>query len=226
MKVLAVENNAELLKLLSHLLEKEGFEVHTATGGAEALQKFEAVKPDIACLDVLLDDMSGYEICRQIRKTDADMPVLLITSKSRAADISEGMAAGATEYIVKPFDLNGITALMHKTAQSCLARRNSAALSDHFDFGDLRVYPARLLAQREAKEIALSLRDAELLKIFFSHAGKSLDADALAPYCWQSQGKVDAKAVEWQIGQLRKKIEHDAANPALIRNSDAGYIFG
>ena len=226
MKVLAVENNAELLKLLSHLLEKEGFEVHTATGGAEALQKFADVKPDIACLDVLLDDMSGYEICRQIRSADADMPVLLITSKSRATDISEGMAAGATEYIVKPFDLGGITALMHKTAQTCLARRNSAALSEHFDFGDLRIYPARLLAQREGREIHLSLRDTELLKMFSSHAGKVLDIDALAPYCWQSQGKVDAKAVEWQIGQLRKKIENDAAAPALIRNADMGYVFG
>ncbi len=226
MKVLAVENNAELLKLLSHLLEKEGFEVHTATGGADALKKFADVRPDIACLDVLLDDMSGYEICRQIRNVDADMPVLLITSKSRAADISEGMAAGATEYIVKPFDLMGITALMHKTAQSCLARRNSPALSDYFDFGDLRVYPARLLAQREAKEIPLSLRDTELLKMFAGHAGKPLDVDTLAPYCWQSQGKVDAKAVEWQIGQLRKKIEHDAAAPALIRNANTGYVFG
>lgn len=226
MKVLAVENNAELLKLLSHLLEKEGFEVHTATGGAEALQKFANVKPDIACLDVLLDDMSGYDICREIRRADADMPVLLITSKSRATDISEGMAAGATEYIVKPFDLMGITALMHKTAQTCLARRNSAALAEYFDFGELRVYPARLLAQRDGVEIALSLRDTELLKMFFAHKGQSLDAEALAPYCWQSQGKVDAKAVEWQVGQLRKKIETDAANPALIRTAGTGYVFG
>lgn len=226
MKVLAVENNAELLKLLCHLLEKEGFEVHSATGGAEALQKFETVKPDIACLDVLLDDMSGYDICRRIRQVDADMPVLLITSKSRAADISEGMAAGATEYIVKPFDLMGITALMHKIAQGCLARRNSAALAEYFDFGDLRVYPARLLAQRGGTEILISLRDAALLKVFSSHHGKILDAESLAPYCWQSQGKVDAKAVEWQIGQLRKKIEHDSAKPALIRNSDTGYVFG
>ncbi len=226
MKVLAVENNAELLKLLSHLLEKEGFEVHTATGGAEALRKFAELKPEIACLDVLLDDMSGYEICRQIRIADADMPVLLITSKSRATDISEGMAAGATEYIVKPFDLMGITALMHKTAQNCLARRNSAALSEHFDFGDLRVYPARLLAQRDGREIPLSLRDTALLEKFAGNAGKTLDVDALAPYCWQSQGKVDGKAVEWQIGQLRKKIEHDPAAPTLIRNTDAGYVFG
>ncbi|MDF3024448.1 MAG: sphR [Alphaproteobacteria bacterium] len=226
MKVLAVENNAELLKLLSHLLEKEGFEVHTATGGAEALQKFANVKPDIACLDVLLDDMSGYDICREIRRADADMPVLLITSKSRATDISEGMAAGATEYIVKPFDLMGITALMHKTAQTCLARRNSAALAEYFDFGELRVYPARLLAQRDGVEIALSLRDTELLKMFFAHKDQPLETEALAPYCWQSQGKVDAKAVEWQVGQLRKKIEADAANPALIRNAGTGYVFG
>ena len=98
MKVLAVENNAELLKLLSHLLEKEGFEVHTATGGAEALQKFDSVKPDIACLDVLLDDMSGYDICRQIRKADADIKKVidLIVAKK----LEDLWLSGALQYVL------------------------------------------------------------------------------------------------------------------------------
>ncbi|HYD18543.1 MAG TPA: response regulator transcription factor [Patescibacteria group bacterium] len=226
MKVLAVENNAELLKLLSHLLEKEGFNVYTATGGSEALRILEREKPEIACLDVLLDDMSGIEVCRHIRKNDAMMPIVLITSKSRQADISEGMAAGATEYIVKPFDLMGITQLMHRMAQACLARQNPDGLQKSFGFGSLQVFPQRLLALREGNEIALSLRETALLQFFHANAGRSLSPEALAPYSWHAQGSVDAKAVQWQIGQLRKKIETDPLDPQLLRSDDTGYVFG
>lgn len=226
MKVLAVENNAELLKLLSHLLEKEGFELFTATGGQEGLDKFHKHRPDIACLDILLDDISGFEVCRKIRAEDTAMPILLITSKSRPADIKEGMDAGATEYIIKPFDLMSITALMFKTGRECLARKNPAALGDHFDFGDLRVYPARLAGERGGKSIDLNLREIGILKLFHAQRGKVVANDEISKHCWQSQDTAAAKAVDWQIKQLRKKIETDPANPGLIRNDGAGYLFG
>ncbi len=134
MKVLAVENNPELLKLFSHLLEKEGFETIRALTGQDGLEKFRAHRPDIACLDILLEGVSGIEVCRQIRAENADIPILLITSKSHDADVKEGMEAGATEYIVKPYDLGSITALMHRVARGCLARTNPAAVGQVFRF--------------------------------------------------------------------------------------------
>ena len=226
MKVLAVENNPELLKLFSHLLEKEGFETVRALSGQDGLEKFREHRPDIACLDILLEGLSGIEVCRRIRAEDADIPILLITSKSNDADIKDGMAAGATEYIVKPYDLGNITTLMHKVARGCLARANPAALGDYFDFGDLRVFPARLTGERGDNSIDLNLREIGILKLFHAHKGKVVAHDSLAPLCWQSQETPTDRAIEWQIKQLRKKIEPDPANPGLIRNDGGGYLFG
>lgn len=226
MKVLAVENNLELLKLLSHLLEKEGFETATATGGEEALARFRDMAPDIVCLDVLLDDISGFEVCRRMRAEDAEMPILLITSKSRPADINEGMAAGATEYMVKPFDLASIAALMHRTAQGCIARRVPGAAEDFFEFGDLRVYPALLVARRGGKDIALNLRETGILKLLHGQEGRVIANGGLASYCWRAPGTPDEKAVDLQMRQLRRKIEADPDSPLLIRSEGAGYVFG
>lgn len=226
MKVLAVENNLELLKLLSHLLEKEGFETDTATGGEEALQKFAERKPDIACLDILLEDISGYEICRRMRQADPAMPILLITSKSRPADIEEGMKAGATEYIIKPFDLMSITALMHKTARSFLERKDPDGAGKFFDFGDVRVYPGQLRGERGGSEFPLNLREIGILRLLHGHKGNVVANDKLSALCWKSENMPVDKALEWQMQQLRKKIEADPANPGLIRARDGGYLFG
>lgn len=226
MKVLAVENNAELLKLLSHLLEKEGFETVTATGGKDGLEKFRTHKPDIACLDILLEDISGYDVCREIRAADKAIPILLITSKSRAADVKEGMDAGATEYIIKPFDLIGITTLMYKIARDCLARKNADVTSQHFDVGDLRVFPLRLSGDRAGKSIDLNLREVALLKLLHSRKGQTVTVAELSAHCWSAQDTPAARAVDWQVKQLCRKIEADPANPVLIRPADGGYIHG
>lgn len=223
MKVLAVENNAELLKLLSHLLEKEGFEVATAMSGIEAQEKFAAQKPDIVCLDILLEDISGLELCRQFRAADADIPIILITSKSRAADVKDGMAAGASEYIVKPFDLNTITQMMHKVARGRLASANQ---NEHFDFGDLRVYPARLSGERASGSIDLNFRELAILRLLHDNRGKEVAATDIARLCWKAEASPDSKSVEWQMRQIGKKVEQDPASPTLIRAQGAGYIHG
>lgn len=223
MKVLAVENNAELLKLLSHLLEKEGFEVASAMSGAGAREKFAEVKPDIVCLDILLEDVSGLELCREFRAADAGMPIILITSKSRAADVKDGMAAGASEYIIKPFDLITITALMHKVARGRLQANDQSA---HFDFGDLRVYPARLAAERAGASIDLNLREMAILRLLHDRRGQEVPASDIASLCWKAEATADAKTVEWQLRQIGKKIESDPASPVLIRAQGAGYIHG
>lgn len=226
MKVLAVENNPELLKLFSHLLEKEGFETMRALTGKDGLEKFRAHRPDIACLDILLEDISGIEVCRQIRAEDAAIPILLITSKSNDADVKEGMDAGATEYIVKPYDLGSITALVNKVARGILAHANPAALGEYFDFGDLRVFPSKLAGERGAESIDLNLREIGLLRLFHAQKGKVVANAALSPLCWQSNETPAERAIEWQIKQLRKKIESDPANPGLIHNDAGGYLFG
>lgn len=225
MKVLAVENNPELLKLLSGLLEKEGFDTLMATGGREALRLYTAEKPDIICLDIALDDITGYDVCRAIRREDADVPILLVTSKSRSVDISEGMEAGATEYIIKPFDLSAFTALLREVACGCMARRHPEALDEHFDFGPFRVYPARLRAERGGKAVDLTLREIRLLKVLQENKGQIVAAEQLEAHCSRA-GASEGAAVRWHIGQLRRKIEASPEDPKLIRSEGAGYRYG
>jgi two-component system, OmpR family, alkaline phosphatase synthesis response regulator PhoP len=225
MKVLVVENNPELLKLLTHLLEKEGFSVTSAETGNDALTLHEQRKPAIICLDIMLDDISGFDVCRKIRKSDPDVQILLITSKSRQVDINAGMQAGANDYIIKPFDLAEITARIRDVARGIVASRSPSAVNESMHLGDLTVFPGRLSAERGGENIDLSLREIEILKTFYLNKGKTLSSKSLQDYCWSSSTP-DPSAVEWTIKQLRKKVEADPANPDLIRTDQGGYRYG
>ncbi|MBI1215428.1 MAG: response regulator [Alphaproteobacteria bacterium] len=231
MKILIVENNAELQKLLLHLAEKEGFSVLPAMTGAEALAVYAKHKPEIVCLDILLDDMSGFEVFRKIRQQEklegGEAFVLIITSKSNTADMETGRALGAEDYIVKPFDVADITARLRQVARKCLARDEPEALGASFDFGDLKVFPGQLTAEREGAGIDLSLRDIAILRLFHTHKGEIVSHAKLMAHCWGPTATPGDKAVDWQIKQLRKKIEIDPEAPALIAPVDeTGYRFG
>lgn len=227
MKVVVVENNLELLKLLTHLLEKEGFTVFRATSGSEALARHAEHKPAIICLDIILDDISGFDVCRRIRAEDKGVQIILITSKSRQSDIDTGMAAGADDYIIKPFDLADITRRMRNIARKIIARDPSAKPAESFPFGSLTIYPEKLSAELDGKNIDLSLRDVGFLKVFYLNKGKTLSLQNLLPYCWQSPAMSADAVVEWHIRELRKKIGDDPASPALIRaHESGGYSFG
>jgi two-component system, OmpR family, alkaline phosphatase synthesis response regulator PhoP len=227
MKVLIVENNAELLKLLTHLLEKEGFSTFSATSGGEAVTLYMQRKPAIICLDVMLDDISGFDVCRKVRKTDKDVQIIMITSKSRQVDINAGMEAGADDYIIKPFDLAAITAHMRNVARLIIARDEPAAIDEALHFGTLTIFPGRLCAERDGEAIDLSFRDIAFLKTFYANKGKTLSTAVLKEHCWTATPEPEAATVDWHIKQLRRKLEIDPANPAVIKSDPGGgYRFG
>ena len=227
MKVLVVENNAELLKLLTHLLEKEGFSTFSSASGNEAVTLHMQRKPDIICLDVMLDDISGFDVCRKVRKTDKNVQIIMITSKSRQVDINAGIEAGADDYIVKPFDLGAITAHMRAVARLIIARDEPAAVDEILHFGGLTIFPGRLCAERDGEAIDLSFRDIAFLKTFYANKGKTLSTAVLKEHCWTATPEPEAATVDWHIKQLRRKVEIDPANPALIKSDQGGgYRFG
>ena len=215
MKVLVVEDNPKLQKLLSHLLEKEGFQLVNAAGGAEALTAYAAHKPDIICLDVVMEDMSGISVCKQIREADAGVTILLITSKSRQVDIEEGLAAGANDYVIKPFDLADMTGR--------IARDDAPLYARSFDFGDLKVFPGQLRAERAGATIDLNFRDVKLLNLLSENKGKPVSASELVRFCWSATpGAAEDQTVQWYMGQLRKKVEVNPEAPDLIKSADNG----
>ena len=224
MKVLAVENNPKLLKLLAHVLEKEGFETVTAECGADALKMYQQHKPEIVCLDVLMDDISGVEVCRDIRKTDKDTIILMITSKSRDVDVAEGMSAGANDYIVKPFDLTDITARMRGIARGIIAKTSPEKMAENFTFGDITVFPHALEAKRSDNVIGLNFRDVGILSLLHGNKGKAVSIAALNAFCWSAVATSPEKTAGWYIGQLRNKIEANPETAVLIKAADGGYI--
>lgn len=223
MKVLVVEDNPKLQKLLSHLLEKEGFQLINAAGGAEALKAYAEHKPDIICLDVVMEDMSGISVCKQIREADSAVTILLITSKSRQVDIEEGLAAGANDYVIKPFDLADMTGRMRDIAKTRIARDDKSLFARNFDFGDLKVFPGQLRAERAGATIDLNFRDVKLLNLLSENKGKPVSTSQLLQFCWSATpGAAEEQTVQWYMGQLRKKVEVNPETPDLIKSADNG----
>jgi two-component system, OmpR family, alkaline phosphatase synthesis response regulator PhoP len=223
MKVLAVEDNPKLLKLLSHLLEKEGFTIIPAMTGTEALALYGQHKPDIICLDIMMEDVSGIHICKEIRRQDAKATILLISSKSRDVDVAEGLAAGADEYIVKPFDLSSMTTRMRNIARQRIARDDPGRAARSFSFGDLKIFPGQLRAERGGANIDLNFRDVGILQMLHDNKGQPVSNDTLKTWCWKAETTDTDKTVEWYIAQLRRKVETNPEAPSLIKTAAGGY---
>lgn len=226
MKVLVVDDNPKIRNMLNTLLDKEGFNVSNAGGGKEGLTQYAAQKPDIICLDILMDDMSGIDVCTEIRKTDKAVAILIVTSRTGEADMVKAMGAGANDYITKPFDFADITARVKYLAKQITAFRDPGRAVESFAFNDVTVYPGQLRAERDGHSVDLSFREINFLRLFLSKRGTPVTIDELKPLCWAGHPSGEDKAAQWHISQLRAKIEADAETPALIvTQADGFYLF-
>lgn len=226
MKVLVVDDNPKIRNMLDTLLEKEGFTVENAGGGREGLSQYAAFRPDIICLDVLMDDLSGIDVCREIRKTDKNVAILIVTSRTGEADMVKAMAAGANDYITKPFDFADITARVKYLAKQITAIREPAKAAESFSFNEVTVFPGQLRAERDGHSVDLSFREIGFLRLFLARRGHTVAPAELKPLCWAGHPSGEDKAVQWHIAQLRAKIEADSENPQLIvTQGDGSYLF-
>jgi DNA-binding response OmpR family regulator len=226
MKVLIAENNHVILGQLSDLLEKEGYETRKASDGQTALDLYNTDKPDFVLLDIEMGEVSGYDVCREIRKQDARIPIIFITSKTATFDKVVGLDLGADDYLVKPIDLLEVKARIRAVARRCLANNDERTVESGFRMNDVLVYPRQLRAEREGKAVDLNLRDIKILSMFYARRGEVIDRDTLLDYCWGKHISTESRTVDWHISQLRKKIESDPENPAIIKTvHGAGYKY-
>ena len=233
MKVLVAENNPANMTLLCDILEREGYKTLRATNGQEALNLYHRHFPDFICLDINMDDVSGYNVCREIRVHDAKVPIVFISSKSNPESKSAGFEMGADDYIVKPYDHHEVLARIRAVARRCIAQADPGKQSESFALGDLKVFPQQLRAEYDLGSRAsfrirtdLSLREVKILKLFHDNKGKVITADMLRDYCWGADFMPEGKMAERHISQLRKKIEINPDSPAIIKTApDGGYIY-
>jgi DNA-binding response OmpR family regulator len=228
MKVLVAENNPVMLKQLRDILDNEGYQILSATNGTDALKFYHAESPEFVCLDIMMEDLSGYDVCKEIRKKDIKTPIIFISAKSRAADKVIGLEMGADDYIVKPFDVTEVMARIRAITRRCIVSKGTSEAPEDQPFWlkDLKVTPRDLHAERDGKVIELNLRDIKVLRLFHDNKGKAFDRNTLLDRCWGTEIVPESRIVDWHISQLRRKIEKDPAHPEYIKTIHrVGYKF-
>lgn len=226
MKVLIAEDDEHIREGLVQILEGEGYTTVAARDGAEALRLFEAEAPDFVCLDIMMPQMSGFDVCREIRKRDSDVPLVFITARTEELDAVLGLELGADDFIVKPFGIREVVARIRAVSRRCLRRRETQAEEAPFQMGDLTVVPAELRARRGEQVIDLSPRDVSVLRLLFERRGRVVDRQTFFDVCWGLQHVPNSRTLDQHVSQLRKRIEVDARQPAIVRTvHGVGYRF-
>jgi len=214
-KILVVEDEASFSEALEFLLGKEGFSVVTAENGADALKKFDQGGIDLVLLDLMIPEISGTEVCRQIR-TKSRTPIIMLTAKDSEVDKVVGLEIGADDYVTKPYSSRELVARIR-----AVLRRNSGEGIDG-DQGIMSVGPVRMDVERHQVSVngiatSLPLKEFELLEFLMRNAGRVLTRMQLIDRVWGSDYVGDTKTLDVHIKRLRAKIETDPANPTLIQ---------
>ena len=226
MKILVVEDDSRTRKGLMEILANEGYDTCAAANGKEALAVFAKEAPDVVCLDIMMPDLSGYDVCREIRKTSGGVPILFISAKSEEVDKVLGLELGADDYIVKPFGVKEVVARIRAVTRRCLAARTSAMSPASFMMADLKVIPAELRVYRGKKAIEVSVRDMRILQLLHENRGRVLDRNTIFDACWGMNYMPNSRSLDQHISQLRKRIEINPAAPRIIRTvHNAGYRY-
>lgn len=226
MKILIVEDDALTREGLAELLEREGYAVNQARNGKEGLSLYRDCKPDLVCLDVMMPEMSGYDVCREIRKSDLHLPVVFITAKSEEIDTVVGLELGADDYIAKPFGKQEVLARIRALIRRANLQSKPEGKSYRFIMDDLEIVPDELRAYRDETTYDLSPRDIAILEFLFQNRGRVVDRDSLFDAAWGSNYMPNSRSLDQHISQLRKRIESDPKNPTIIKTvHGAGYRF-
>ena len=217
MKILVAEDDVHTRTGLIEILQHEGYQPLGARNGQEALELFIAEKPDFVCLDIMMPGMDGYEVCREIRRRQANIPIIFISAKSEEVDKVVGLELGADDFIMKPFGVREVIARIRAVTRRYLATQDLEETGTPFTMQDLEVFPAALRAKRGNTVIELSLRDIKILELLYRRSGEAIDRNTLLNECWGIDYLPNSRTLDQHISQLRKRIERDPQNPDIIR---------
>jgi len=220
-RVLIVEDDTVLLETLYYNLQREGFDVITATDAETALKAFHAHSPDVILLDVMLPARSGFELCRLIRQR-SQTPILFLTARTAEEDRVRGLEMGGDDYIVKPFSMRELIARI----RAILRRAVPEPAPMKLRFGELEIDLEARRVLRAGEEIALSPREFALLALLASHPGRVFSRDELLNRIWGLNVFVSPRTVDVHIRWLRAKIEPDPEHPRYLHTvRGIGYRF-
>lgn len=223
MRILLVDDEAEMVDPLSRILSREGYTVDVAYDGDRGSQLATQNPYDLLILDWMLPHQSGLEICQHMRSQGNSTPVLFLTAKDTIDDRVQGLDAGADDYLVKPFELRELLARVR-----ALLRRPSTLepTTKRFAVGDLELDTANQLAYRAGREIELSEKESQLLEYLMRYPNQVLTHEQIQQHLWGGETQPTSNALAAQIRLLRRKIEGQGEPPLISTVYGKGYRFG
>ena len=214
--ILVVDDEQSYRDALSIALQREGFLVETAADGQEAIARFDATRPALVLLDVMLPKISGVDVCRDIRARSR-VPIIMVTARNSEIDAVVGLEVGADDYVTKPFRLRELIARVRAALRRVPAsEEDEPDRPEVLDVGDVRLDAARHEVFVRGDSVALPLKEFELLELLMANAGRVLTRDVLIDRIWGPNYFGDTKTLDVHIKRLRSKIEPDPARPTRI----------
>jgi len=222
-KVLVVDGDKNICELLRLYLEKEGYNVILSHDGEEAVVKFNALKPDMILLDVILPGLDGWQVCREIRRK-SNVPIIMITAKSETFDKVLGLELGADDYVVKPFDTKEIIARM-KAIFRRVGQSNSEIEIKEIKYDNLSVNMTRYELRVNGKVMDTPPKELELLFHLASNPNRVYTRDQLLDEVWGFEYYGDSRTIDVHVKRLREKLENVSDKWALKTVWGVGYKF-
>jgi two-component system OmpR family response regulator len=216
-KILVVDDDPNIRELVSLFLRREGYEVIEATNGEDALTRLEAVKPDLAVIDVMMPKMDGWALCSVLRES-FDMPLLMLTAKGETAHKVKGFELGADDYVVKPFDPPELIVRV-----KALLKRYRIASSQIVELGGLLVNRSDFQLVANGEKILLPPREFELLFKLASYPGKTFTREHLIEQLWGMNYEGDERTVDVHIKRLRERFPEEDFGFRIVTIRGLGY---
>ncbi len=207
--ILVIEDDARIQKAVQRLFASEGYEIKSSIDGQQGLELFRSSPPDAVVLDLMLPNMSGRELCKSMKQTAPDVPVVILSAISEVADKVLLLELGADDYITKPFSPRELLARV----QAAIRRSRRSRPSPSAHFGDIQVDFAKMQVMRNGKQIPLTAHEFKLLRFFLENSERVLSREELLNEVWGYNFYPSTRTVDNQMLKLRQKLENDPANP-------------
>ncbi|MBQ8635230.1 response regulator transcription factor [bacterium] len=230
-KILVVDDEASIRRILETRLKMAGYNVVTAEDGEEAVDLFNKTNPDIVILDVMMPKMDGYGVTREIRRV-SDIPIIILTALGDVSERITGLELGADDYVIKPFspkELEArVKAVLRRTVSKDITIPTGKTTKNVITTGNIKIDTARRQVYRKNERIRLTGMEFSLLELLVNNSGTAYSRNEILQHVWAypPDHRIDTRVVDVHISRLRSKLETDPANPELILTARGiGYMF-
>ena len=228
--ILVVEDERNIVDILTFNLAREGYDTLEALDGAAGLRLAREQDPDLILLDLMLPKMDGFQVCRTLREKGRATPIIMLTAREEVTDKVLGLELGADDYITKPFSIRELLARVKSNIRrtDMIAQAAGKGAGNRMDLGRVQVDTDAMIVYKDGGALDLTQREYELVKALAACRGQAMSRESLMEQVWNYEGFVgDVRAVDVAIRRLREKLEDDPAAPEfIVTRRGLGYAFG